>query len=74
MIHVDLSNIWGELSLQDLLGIEQEIFAVHANVPEWTPCGDVERIQTAAVAIREQSQACVVLGSCLGARAAVELL
>ena len=74
MIHVDISNIWGELSLQDLLGIEQEIFAVHANVPEWTPCGDVERIQTAAVAIREQSQACVVLGSCLGARAVVELL
>lgn len=74
MIHVDISNIWGELSLQDLLGIEQEIFAAHANVPEWVPCGDVDRIQKAAEAIREQSQACVVLGSGLGTQAVVELL
>lgn len=74
MIHVDISNIWGELSLQDLLMTEQEIFAAHANVPEWASCGDVDRIQKAAEAIRERSRACVVLGSSLGAQAVLELL
>lgn len=32
MIEVDISNIWGELSLPDLLGIEAEIFAAHRAV------------------------------------------
>ena len=74
MIHVDISNIWGELSLQDLLMTEQEIFAAHSNVPEWAPCGEVDRIQKAAEVIRSHSQACVVLGGSLGAQAVLELL
>ena len=77
MIDVDISNIWGELALQDLLAIEQEIFAAHAALPAYKPCEEAERILKAADTIRTQSQVCVVLGSercCLGARAAIELL
>lgn len=81
MINVDISNIWGELSLQDLLGIEQEIFAAHAALGEETrkavsPEAHL-RIRQAAESIRADSEICVVIGSgagCLGARAAIELL
>lgn len=77
MLHVDISNIWGEISLQDLLGIEQEIFAAHNTVPEWGPGAETDRIQKAADRIRQQSRVCVVLGtdnSGTGARAVMELL
>ena len=29
MLKVDLSNVWGDLSLPDLLATEQEVFAAH---------------------------------------------
>ena len=29
MIKVDISNIWGQLSLPDLLAMEKEVFAAH---------------------------------------------
>ena len=29
MISVDISNLWGEVSLPDLLSLEQEVFAAH---------------------------------------------
>ena len=77
MITVDISNIWGELSLQDLLGMEQEIFAAHGALPERAAWEEPDRLQKAAGVIRAQSQVCVVLGSgksCLGARGAMELL
>ena len=37
MMEVDISNIWGEISLPDLLGLEKEVFDAHrmaAAVPE----------------------------------------
>ena len=34
MIQVDISNIWGEVSLPDLLGLEQAIFDAHRAVAE----------------------------------------
>ncbi len=34
MIQVDISNIWGEISLPDLLGLEQAIFDAHRAVAE----------------------------------------
>lgn len=34
MIQVDISNIWGEIALPDLLGLEQAIFAAHREVAE----------------------------------------
>ena len=32
MIKVDISNVWGELSLPDLLATEKEIFEVLKNL------------------------------------------
>lgn len=32
MIQVDISNIWGALSLRDLLGLEQAVFDAHRRV------------------------------------------
>ena len=34
MIQVDISNIWGEIALPDLLGLEQAIFDAHRTVAE----------------------------------------
>lgn len=34
MIQVDISNIWGDISLQDLLGLEKGIFDAHRAVAE----------------------------------------
>lgn len=89
MIQIDISNIWGELSLPDLLAIEKEVFAAHAaladsgHAPGWLTLPgsgreeELHRIQSAANRIRENSDIFVVVGiggSSLGARAAIELL
>ncbi len=93
MINVDISNVWGEISLGDLLGAEKEVFAAHQmltegtgegseylgwqNLPKEEPGEEILRIQEAAQRIRENSDVCVVVGiggSCLGPRAAIELL
>ena len=34
MINVDISNIWGELSLPDLLNAEKEVFDAHMKLTE----------------------------------------
>ena len=34
MLKVDLSNVWGDLSLPDLLATEQEVFAAHKTLAE----------------------------------------
>lgn len=78
MIKADISNVWGELSLPDLLGIEKEIFAAHQALTEGTGLGskylgwltlptredtpELRRIQAAAQRIREGSQVLVVVG------------
>ena len=36
MIQVDISNIWGQLSLRDLLAMENEVAAAHAALTEGT--------------------------------------
>lgn len=92
MIEVDISNVWGELALPDLLATEREVFDAHAKLMEEAGesgafCGWMEafgedpeqlpRIQECARKIRTDSEVCVVVGtdsSCLGARAAIELL
>ena len=93
MINVDISNIWGEMALPDLLAIESEVAAAHEMLLEGTGAGseyrewlelpsrepnaEVFRILLAAERIRSDSEICVVVGiggSCLGARAAMELL
>ena len=78
MITVDLSNVWGEISLNDLLIMESEVFAAHKTLTEgsgegseylgWLdlpvsePTGEIIRIQKAAQRIRENSDVCVVIG------------
>ena len=83
MIEVDISNIWGQVSLPDLLAMEKEVFDAHAVVAEKmgkekeTEAVLPEKLQNAAEKIRLDSEVCVILGmgdSCLAARGTMELL
>ena len=78
MIKVDISNVWGEISLPDLLALEQEVAAAHSTLTEKTgagndflgwldlpveePTDEMIRIQAAAQRIRESSDVFVVIG------------
>jgi len=78
MINVDISNIWGQLTLADLLSIEQEVANAHAALTEGTGAGaefrewlnlpvreatkEIQRILDAAARIRDTSEVCVVVG------------
>ena len=80
MIQVDISNIWGSLSLRDLLGLEREIFQAHLNLPgDFSPTrltapGDLDRILAAAERIREESEVLLVIGGSDGPQGILELL
>lgn len=87
MINVDISNVWGQLALPDLLEMEKEVAEAHRRLcaeetgcPDWPELpgiGDLERIRLAAEAVREQSEVCVVVGPgevCQGIRGVMELL
>lgn len=93
MICVDISNVWGQIALPDLLAIENEVADAHEklvngtgegsghrqwlNLPAREDDPEMIRILKAAEQIRANSDVCVVTGiggSCLGARAAMELL
>ena len=89
MIHVDISNIWGQLSLPQLLSVETELAAAHKRLcntenahtpwlelPDRAPTAEHMRILAAGHRIRENSDVLVVIGSggeCLGARAVIDL-
>ena len=78
MIQVDISNVWGKLSLPDLLAVEKEVFAAHQTLAEgsgegndflgWLelptdqPTEEMIRIQAAAEKIRANSDVFVVIG------------
>ena len=78
MIKVDISNVWGRLSLPDLLAIEKEVFAAHLTLSERSGAGndylgwldlpveeqtqEISRIRKAAAQIRENSDVFVVIG------------
>ena len=78
MIKVDISNVWGDLSLPDLLAMEKEVFAAHKTLDEGTGAGkdflgwlklpvnepteEMIRIQKAADQIRADSDVFVVIG------------
>ena len=78
MIRVDISNVWGEVALPELLSIEAETSAAHMTLTEGTGKGndflgwlqlptyeqteEMRRIDDAAKRIREQSEAFVVVG------------
>ena len=79
MINVDISNVWGEISLPDLLEMEREIFDAHMALEEGTGAGKAFRgwlelpeqilgdgaqaLLAAAEKIRNESDVCVVLGT-----------
>ena len=78
MIKVDISNVWGDLSLPDLLAMEKEVFEAHKTLDEGTGAGndflgwlnlpvndpteEMIRIQKAADRIRSDSDVFVVIG------------
>ena len=78
MIKVDISNVWGELALPDLLAMEKEVAAAHMtltegsgagndflgwrDVPTYEESDEVLRIRKAAERIRETSDVFVVIG------------
>lgn len=78
MISVDISNVWGQIALPDLLAMESEVAAAHEMLMEGTGAGsdyrqwldlpvreeteEIKRIQKAAERIRKDSEVCLVLG------------
>ena len=78
MIKVDVSNVWGQLSLPDLLAVEKEVFAAHKTLAEGSGEGndflgwldlpveeetdEIRRIRAAADRIRESSDVFIVIG------------
>ena len=78
MIKVDISNVWGQVSLPDLLAMEKEVFAAHMtltegdgpgndflgwlNLPVTEETDEIRRIRAAAKRIRESSDVFVVIG------------
>jgi glucose-6-phosphate isomerase len=78
MIRVDISNVWGEVSLPDLLSLEKEVFDAHMaltdgdrpggdflrwqNLPTRDDSPELRRISSAAARIRMDSDVFVVVG------------
>ena len=78
MIKVDISNVWGDLSLPDLLAAEKEVFDAHMTLSERNGDGndflgwldipvaaeteEIKRIRAAAQKIRSDSDVFVVIG------------
>ena len=78
MIKVDISNVWGQFSLRDLLVTEKEVFDAHMTLTEGSGEGsdflgwldlpveeenqEICRIRAAAQRIRETSDVFVVIG------------
>ena len=78
MIKVDISNVWGQLSLPDLLATEKEVFDAHMtltegsgegndflgwlNLPVEEETDEIRRIRAAAEKIRQSSDVFVVIG------------
>ena len=78
MIKVDISNVWGQLSLPNLLAAEKEVFEAHQKLTEGSGEGndflgwlelpveqetdEIRRIRAAAQRIRETSDVFVVIG------------
>ncbi len=78
MIKVDISNVWGQVSLPELLRLEKEVFDAHntltegsgegndflgwLDLPVQEPTEEMRRINAAAKRIRETSDVFVVVG------------
>ena len=78
MIKVDISNVWGQVSLPELLAMEKEVFTAHMtlsegngagndylgwlNLPVDEPTDEMKRITAAAERIRKDSDVFIVVG------------
>ena len=78
MIKVDISNVWGQVTLSDLLAMEKEVAAAHTTLADGTGAGndflgwqnlpvreateEITRIRQAAEKIRSDSDVFVVIG------------
>ncbi len=78
MVKVDISNVWGSLSLPELLACEQEVFQAHRllaegkgpgsdflgwlTLPTYEETDELRRIRKAAERIRSDSDVFVVVG------------
>ncbi len=78
MIKVDISNVWGQVSLPELLKLEKEVFDAHNTLTDGTgpgndflgwldlpakePTDEMIRISAAAKRIRETSDVFIVVG------------
>ena len=78
MIKLDISNVWGALSLPDMLAAEQEVFDAHKllvdgkglgndylgwlNLPTFEETDELRRIRRAAERIRSDSEVFAVVG------------
>ena len=78
MIKVDISNVWGDLALPDLLAAEKEVFDAHMTLTDKNGAGsdylgwldlpveketeEISRIRAAAQKIRSDSDVFVVIG------------
>ena len=78
MIKVDISNVWGQHSLPDLLALEKEVFDAHMTLTEGNGPGndflgwldlptaeetdEIRRVRAAAKKIRNNSDVFVVIG------------
>lgn len=85
MIQIDLSNVWCNLSLPELLGVEQKVSDAHAeaedapfqSLPAESAGEELRTIWTMAKDIRDMSDVVVVVGGgcdSLGTRGIMELL
>ena len=90
MIKVDISNVWGQIALPDLLAMEKEVAQAHTtlvdgtgagndflgwqNLPTREPTEEILRIQSAARKIRNDSDVFVVIGTSLNVYPAAGLL
>lgn len=85
MIQIDLSNVWCNLSLPELLGVEQKVNDAHTEIeetafqsfPAENADDELHRIWTLAKDIRDMSDVVIVVGGgcdSLGARGIMELL
>ena len=80
MIQVDISNIWGALSLRDLLSAERDVFQAHLSITEdhapdkMVSAGEFDRILAVAERIREESEVLLVIGGSAGTRGVIEQL
>ncbi len=78
MIKVDISNVWGQLTLPELLATEKDVAAAHMTLTQGTGEGndflgwldlpkteetdEMRRIRLAADRIRENSDVFIVIG------------